>query len=256
MQARPAVGVRDTGSPKEPSGHLAHGTELSLRGADAAVVTHHGQAHGPGVDASGVGSDAHPAAGSRQGAGASLEDGAELVDEEVVTDVAPVQGDRVVVIDAPHDGGRLLGGVVVGSGSVVDDDVTGGRVLGVPGHVGGVGPPLGPGGDRHREAVGGRRCRQSGGHGGRQSGGAHGRQRCRREGRGPDQRRRSCGSRLSDRFGGALRRTGPAGCSLRDGGVLDDRSRPGLSGLEVGRTEGLLPLGLGGDEGQLQIRGQ
>ena len=156
VQSRPAVGVRDTGSVEEPSGHLAHGVQLGVRGADAAVVAHHGQAHGAGVDAPGVRSDAHPAGGCRHGAGAPLEDGAVLVDEEVVADVAPVQGDRVVVVDAPHDRGGLPGGVVVGSGCVVHDDVARGRVVGVPAHVGGVGAPLGARGHRDWQAVGGR----------------------------------------------------------------------------------------------------
>ena len=161
VQTRAPIGVRDACALEEPSGHPAHRAQLGLRGADAAVVAHHGQAHGAGVDATGVRPDAHLAGGSSHGAGASFEDGAVLVDEEVVADVAPVQGDRVVVVDAPHDGGGLPGGVVVGAGSVVDDDVAGALVVGVPAHVGGVGAPLGAGGDRHRQPVGSRPSRHS-----------------------------------------------------------------------------------------------
>ena len=161
VQARTAVGVRDAGTLEEPSGHPSHRAQLGIRGADAAVVTHHGQAHGAGVDATGVRPDAHLTGGSSHRAGASFEDGAVLVDEEVVADVAPVEGDRVVVVDAPHDGGGLPGGVVVGTGSVVDDDVAGALVVGVPAHVGGVGAPLGAGGDRHRQPVGSRPSRHS-----------------------------------------------------------------------------------------------
>ena len=107
VQARPAGDIGDAGSFEEPSGHLAHGAQLGVRGGHRAVVPHHGDAHGAGVDASGVRPDTHPAGRRRHGAGAPLEDGAELVDEEVVADVAPVQDDRVVVVDAPHDGGGL-----------------------------------------------------------------------------------------------------------------------------------------------------
>ena len=107
VQAGPAGDIRDAGALEEPSGHLAHRAQLGVRGGDRAVVPHHGDAHGAGVDASGVRPDAHPAGRRRHGAGAPLEDGAELVDEEVVADVAPVQDDRVVVVDAPHDGGGL-----------------------------------------------------------------------------------------------------------------------------------------------------
>ena len=163
VQARPAGDIGDTGALEKPSGHLAHGAELGVRGGHRTVVPHHGDAHGAGVDASGVRPDAHLAGRCCHGTGAPLEDGAELVDEEVVADVAPVQGDRVVVVDAPHDGGGLACGVAVGACGVVNDDVAGSRVLGIPAHVGGIGPPFSSGGHRDRQTVGGCRSRCEGG---------------------------------------------------------------------------------------------
>ena len=195
--------------------------------------------------------DAHPAGGRSHRAGASFEDGAVLVDEEVVADVAPVQGDRVIVVDAPHDGGGLSGGVVVGTGGVVDDDVAGARVVGVPAHVGGVGAPLGSRSDRHRQAVGTRRDRQSGWHSARRPGGRL----RRREARGCDQPRRHRRHRLAGQLRGTLQRPGPAGLGLCDG-VLDDGGRCGLGGLELVGVENPLPLRPGGHEGQLEPDGQ
>ena len=45
-----------------------------------------------------------------------------LVDQEVVADVAPALGDGVVAVDAAHDAGRLLRGVGVAAGGVVQHD--------------------------------------------------------------------------------------------------------------------------------------
>src|SRR4029079_12015602 len=54
--------------------------------------------------------------------GTPLVHGAVAVDEEVVADVAPVAGLRVVRVDAAHDAGCLAAGVVVAACRVVDED--------------------------------------------------------------------------------------------------------------------------------------
>ena len=139
---------------QEPSGQAPDGVELTARGGDRGVIAHHGDAQGPGVGAVGVRSHDHSAARRAQRARAPFEDLAVLVDQVVVADVPPAQRDRVVVVDAAHDGGGLSGGVVVGARGVVNHDVLGRGVTGLPGQQCRVGPPLGPAGDRHRREVG------------------------------------------------------------------------------------------------------
>ena len=113
--------------------------------------------------------------------------------------------------------------------------MAGARVLGIPAHVGGIGSPLGSGGHRNREAVGG--CRS----------------RC------DDRRSSRRGDRPGDQRGAREQRRGSR-VRLRalglEGGLLDDGGRGGLGGLEVIGLEGLLALGPGGDEGQLQSCGK
>ena len=122
----------------------------------------------------------------------------------------------------------------------MDDDVAGSRVLGIPAHVGGIGPPLGPGGHRNRQAVGGRRSRCNDRHSGWCS-------------------NRCCG-RLGDRRGARGQRHGGrihlSALVVSGGGILDDGGRCSLSGLEVVCTEDLLALRAGGDQGQLEPGGK
>ena len=118
--------------------------------------------------------------------------------------------------------------------------MAGSRVLGIPAHVGGIGPPLGPGGHRDRQAIGGRRSRCDDRHSGWCS--------------------NRCRGRLGDRHrargqchGGRIHLSAPV---LGGGGILDDGGRCSLGGLEVVGIEDLLALRAGGDQGQLEPSGK
>ena len=118
--------------------------------------------------------------------------------------------------------------------------MAGSRVLGIPAHVGGIGPPLGPGGHRDRQTVGGRRSRCDDRHSGWCS-------------------KRCCG-RLGDRRGARSQCHGGrihlSALVLSGGGILDDGSRCGLGGREVVCIEDLFALRAGGDQGQLEPGGK
>ena len=122
--------------------------------------------------------------------------------------------------------------------------MAGSRVLGIPAHVGGIGPPLGPGGHRDRQAVSGRRSRCDDRHSGWCSGWCSNR----------------CCGRLGDRPGARGQRHGGrihlSALVLHGGGILDDGGRCSLGGLEVVCTEDLLALRAGGDQGQLEPGGK
>src|SRR5690606_22183604 len=102
--------------------------------------------------------DGHLAGGCGQGPTASFVDAAPLVDEEVVADVAPAAGDRVVVVDAAHDARALGLGVAVRARGLVDAGGTQLDVLRLPPHEGLVGAPPGAADDRGPRD-GGRRYR-------------------------------------------------------------------------------------------------
>ena len=83
---------------------------------DGRVVAHHRDAERAGVEAAGVGA-LHVLG---QPAVAALVDVAVLVHQRVVADVLPAAGDRVVLVNAPHDARGLGLRVVVRAGGVVD----------------------------------------------------------------------------------------------------------------------------------------
>ena len=122
--------------------------------------------------------------------------------------------------------------------------MAGSRVLGIPAHVGGIGPPLGPGGHRDRQAIGGRRSRCDDRHSGWRSGWCS---------------KRCCG-RPGDRCGARGQRHGGrihlSALVLSSGGILNNGGRCGLGGREVVCTEDLLALRAGGDQGQLEPGGK
>ena len=103
-------------------GHLpgrqgADRVDHRLGGVGGLVVAQRRDRHRLIVDADRVGPGAHLI----QRPVATLVPGAELVDEEVVPDVAPAQGLGLVQVDRPHLGAGLLLGVGVRGGRVVDD---------------------------------------------------------------------------------------------------------------------------------------
>src|SRR5690606_31206636 len=111
----------------------------------------------------------------RQAAVAALPCATELVDHDVVPDVAPVPRDRVVRVDPADDGGDLGGRVGVRAGGVVDDDAPDRARRDLAPADGLVRAPVGAGEDRGGEGGGGGRrgCRGGGQRsgGGRSSGG-------------------------------------------------------------------------------------
>ena len=117
----------------------------------AVVTAEHGHADRTVVVTGGVRTDD----GSVDATGTALEHAAEPIDEEVVADVVPSQGVRVVAVDPAEDRRDLLSCVVVARRSVVDDGEPGspGEVR-APVAPGLVGAPLGP----HDDA-GAERCR-------------------------------------------------------------------------------------------------
>ena len=101
-----------------PTGELPDGLESDLRRLGGLVVAHQGHAPGVFVEAA----DMRALDGLVQPAGTAFVDVAVLVDEGAVTDVAPAEVARVVLVDAAHDAGRLALRVVVGTGGVVHRD--------------------------------------------------------------------------------------------------------------------------------------
>ncbi|MGC0330664.1 hypothetical protein RKD23_003654 [Streptomyces sp. SAI-170] len=103
-----------------PRGHAGDGLQGGVRGGAGDVVAEDGDAGRLTVEAVGVRAQHRLV----DAALAALEDGAALVDEEVVAEVVPAValGLRVGVVrvDAPDDR-RRLGAVVVGAGGVVDE---------------------------------------------------------------------------------------------------------------------------------------
>ena len=145
----------------EPHGNdLGHRVNGSRRNVGGGEVTHDRDAEVAPVETERVGADDRVG----QPADSTLVDGAVLVDEGVVADVAPASDRDVVAHDAPDDAGGLFRGVGVRAGGVVD----GGRAGGVcpVGHAavaqGLVSPPLRAGHDRQLHGGGGRSRRRSG----------------------------------------------------------------------------------------------
>ena len=85
-------------------------------------------------------------------AGAPFEDLPVLVDEEVVADVVPAVGVAVVLGDAEHHRGRLVGRVVVGGDRVMDEGHLHDAVVGRRARRHRVGAPRGARDDRRRRA--------------------------------------------------------------------------------------------------------
>ena len=108
----------------EPHGNdLGHRVNGSRRNIGDGEVTHDRDAEVAPVETERVGADDRVG----QPADSTLVDGAVLVDEGVVADVAPASDRDVVAHDAPDDAGGLFRGVGVRAGGVVD----GGRAGGV-----------------------------------------------------------------------------------------------------------------------------
>src|SRR4029453_6189990 len=97
---------------------------------DRVVVAQHRDAEGPGVEP--ARGDLYDGAG--QPAGAAFPEPSELVDDDVVADVAPAQAHRVIAIDRPHDLRDLVCRVAVRvSGVVQRGGLDRGGVLRPPG---------------------------------------------------------------------------------------------------------------------------
>lgn len=116
-----AVGLQVVGV-ELPRRDRCHRLEPGGRHRDPVVVTEERDAGGVVVHAEGLGG----AQGVVDPSPAALPGAAVLVDQDVVAHVAPVEGDRVVLVDPTQDRGDLVGGVVVDTGGVVQRDADGG----------------------------------------------------------------------------------------------------------------------------------